>query len=424
MRDTDVNAPLAEWRTVKLRDIAARVATRNTMGNANVLTISAAHGLVSQEEFFNRRVASADLSQYYLLSKGDFAYNKSYSDGWPVGVVRSLERYDAGVVSPLYICFRPDPTVVHSSFLQHYFNAGVLDDDIQWIAKEGVRNHGLLNVGVEDFFNLTVKLPPPVEQQRIAEILDEVDAQITATRALLKKEESIQRGSIELLFKSGLLSDRELRQSPLGELPEPWGVASISDICSVGSGTTPPRSEADLYYSRSGTSWVKTLDLNEGILWSTDEQVTASALRNLNLRVYPKSTVLVAMYGGWAQIGRTALLGVPAAVNQAVCALEVKDVDRVLPAYLMAALQQGRIRWRSVGVSTRKDANITKGDVEKFLVPIPELDEQRRIAEIVSDISQRVNQGLGLIRRLELFKKSVLGDLAAGRVRFDGQSAA
>ncbi len=402
---------------VKLRDVASRVAIRNSVGNTNVLTISAAHGLVSQEDYFNRRVASADLSQYYLLGEGDFAYNKSYSAGWPVGVVRRLERYETGVVSPLYICFRLDTSRVDSSYLQYYFDSGMLDEEILWIAKEGVRNHGLLNVGVEDFFDLTLNLPPLTEQRRIAEILYEVHAQIHATRTILQKRNQAHEGMLQQLFRAGTLPDCRRTQSTIGEIPFHWNLLPISAVCEVSSGSTPLRAEGDLFFSPSGTPWVKTLDLNEGVITSTQEGVTDIALQSSNMKVYPPKTVLVAMYGGWGQIGRSAILGRSAAVNQALSALKIKPISTVLPEFLLLALQHGRMRWRKVGASTRKDANITKSDVEDFLIPVPGLDEQEQITRVMADLSRQRDEGDRLLAKLALFKKSTMNDLLAGKVR-------
>src|SRR5690606_17078293 len=150
----------SDWPRYELHQVAERVTTRNASRNNNVLTISAQHGLVSQSEFFNRRVASADLRNYYLIERGDFAYNKSYSSGYPFGVMRRLERYGVGVVSPLYICFRPDSERTDSNFLAHYFEAGILEEGLGLVAKEGIRNHGLLNVAVGDFFGLQIAVPP------------------------------------------------------------------------------------------------------------------------------------------------------------------------------------------------------------------------------------------------------------------------
>jgi restriction endonuclease S subunit len=95
------------WNIIKMDDIFERISEKNKkLSSNNVLTISASDGLINQEEYFKKSVASKDLTPYYLLTKGDFAYNKSYSDGYPAGAIKCLNRYEDGVVSPLYICFR------------------------------------------------------------------------------------------------------------------------------------------------------------------------------------------------------------------------------------------------------------------------------------------------------------------------------
>jgi type I restriction enzyme S subunit len=152
-------APPPDWSRPRLADIAERVTTRNVARNPNVLTISAEFGLIRQSEYFSRRVASESVTGYFLLENGDFAYNKSYSRGYPLGAIRRLDRYEKGCVSPLYICFRPRADAVDSDFLLHYLDGGAIDAGLADVAKEGVRNHGLLNVGVADFFSLEIPLP-------------------------------------------------------------------------------------------------------------------------------------------------------------------------------------------------------------------------------------------------------------------------
>jgi len=149
------------WTFAKLSNYFEKITTKNKgIISSNVLTISAKDGLISQEDYFNRNVASKDLSNYFLLNKGDFAYNKSYSLGYPAGAIKVLEKYSDGVVSPLYICFRPKCDVITSDYFKYLFESGYLNSKILAIAKEGARNHGLLNVASEDFFNLEVPVPP------------------------------------------------------------------------------------------------------------------------------------------------------------------------------------------------------------------------------------------------------------------------
>ena len=176
-----------EWKLIKLSDICQRVQTKNT-GNQcrQVLTIAAQHGLVNQEDFFNKTVASENLEGYYLLQKGDFAYNKSYSGDYTWGAIKRLERYDKGVLSPLYICFRPDLSKVDADFLAHYFESKKWYKGVADIAGEGARNHGLLNISVIDFFNTTHRIPNLDEQKRIAKILNSLSLKLSCEQRIMQ----------------------------------------------------------------------------------------------------------------------------------------------------------------------------------------------------------------------------------------------
>lgn len=162
-----------KWCYVNLDAIFERVTRKNATQNTNVLTISAEHGLISQRDYFNKSVASANLSGYTLLHRHDFAYNKSYSAGYPMGAIKPLLAYEAGIVSSLYLCFRLRKDVdADFDFFRHYFEAGLLNQEIEGIAQEGARNHGLLNVSVTDFFKLQLHIPSAQEQRRIAEVIN------------------------------------------------------------------------------------------------------------------------------------------------------------------------------------------------------------------------------------------------------------
>lgn len=189
-----------EWKVNRLRNIATRHTKRNTIGNTNVLTISAQYGLINQAEFFNKAVASDDKSNYFLLEKGDFAYNKSYSNGYPFGAIKRLTRYEVGIVSPLYICFRIKEGSVSGEYLEQYFEAGLMNHELQAFAQEGARNHGLLNIAVDDFFNSKILLPSPEEQTSIAEIFSTADREIDLLRQDIEQEKQKKKALMQLLL--------------------------------------------------------------------------------------------------------------------------------------------------------------------------------------------------------------------------------
>ena len=156
------------WEQRKLGDIVERITRKNTNNESDLpLTISAQYGLIDQNEFFDKRIASKDVSGYYLVKNGEFAYNKSTSNDAPWGAVKRLDRYKNGVVSTLYIVFSiRDSNTTDSDFLATYYDTDRWHSGIQAVAAEGARNHGLLNISASDFFNTTLKMPADIEEQR------------------------------------------------------------------------------------------------------------------------------------------------------------------------------------------------------------------------------------------------------------------
>ena len=161
--------------TYKMSAFCSRIATKNKDAKCSlVLTIAAQYGLVSQDSFFNKSVASENLTGYYLLHKGEFAYNRSYSAGYDWGTVKRLDNCDEGVLSTLYICFKINETIVDSDFLTYYFESTKWHKGLSDIADEGARNHGLLNVSITDYFNTKHRFPSMAEQKVIAKMLNAI----------------------------------------------------------------------------------------------------------------------------------------------------------------------------------------------------------------------------------------------------------
>ena len=152
------------------------------------LTISAQYGLIDQNEFFDKRVASKDVCGYYLIYNGEFAYNKSTSNDAPWGAIKRLDRYENGVLSTLYIVFRiKDEKVTSSDFLTAYYDTNNWHKDIRAIAAEGARNHGLLNITPNDFFQTELMFPQDIEeQQKIGNYLKSLNHLITLHQRKLK----------------------------------------------------------------------------------------------------------------------------------------------------------------------------------------------------------------------------------------------
>lgn len=190
-----------EWKKVKLNTFAKRIMRKNSnLESSLALTIASAYGLVSQAEYFNNLVVGSNIQNYYLLKKGEFAYNKSYSNGYPFGSVKRLDRYEQGILSTLYIVFSIDNSV-SSDYITHFFDTTLWHKEIAERAEEGARNHGLLNIATRDFFDIYIWMPDSVkEQQSIASFFTFLDRQIALHTQRLEKLKQIKAACLDKMF--------------------------------------------------------------------------------------------------------------------------------------------------------------------------------------------------------------------------------
>mgnify|MGYP000380948883 FL=1 len=213
------------WRAEKLSDFAERITRKNSNNETDLpLTISSKDGLVDQISYFNKTVASKDMSGYYLLRNGEYAYNKSYSVGYDFGSIKRLDRYPMGALSTLYICFALKKH--NTDFIKVYFDSLKWYKEIYMISAEGARNHGLLNVPTDEFFATKHYLPEnTAEQRKIADFLIALERRIDAQQSLVDNLKKYKRGLIKLVFEK-VMSEAHY------QLP-------LSDLCiSISSGRT------------------------------------------------------------------------------------------------------------------------------------------------------------------------------------------
>ena len=188
------------WEEKKLGELVERVTRKNKNLESDLpLTISAQYGLIDQQTFFNKKVASKDVSGYYLLKKGEFAYNKSYSSDYPWGAVKRLDNYEMGVLSTLYIVFRPNS--IDSDFLAVYYDSPKWYKEVSMRAAEGARNHGLLNISPQDFFDTELIFPVnQSEQTAIGSFFQDIDQLITLQQRKLEVLKEQKKTYLKLLF--------------------------------------------------------------------------------------------------------------------------------------------------------------------------------------------------------------------------------
>ena len=206
------------------------------------------------------------------------------------------------------------------------------------------------------------------------------------------------------------------KKTEVGVIPEDWKALSLNELAFFGGGTTPARKFHDRYFVSGTHCWVKTLDLNNSFIWNTEEKLTDTALVESSLKKHKAGAVLVAMYGGFNQIGRTGLIKVDAAINQALVAILPK-VEQLSSEYLLFNLNFNVDYWKGVASSSRKDPNITSNDVKNYCLPVPPLAEQTAIATALSDVDALITELEKLITKKQAIKTATMQQLLTGRTR-------
>ena len=190
-----------DWKVFKLNEFASRITRKNNGATDIPLTISAQYGLIDQRDFFSKVVASADMSGYYLLRKGEYAYNRSTSNEYPFGSIKRLELYNEGAVSTLYLCFSINKKIIVSDFAKWYFESSQWYSSVNKICSEGARNHGLLNVPTDGFFNTTHILPSDIKEQMvIATFLSFIQGKLERSQENLDQLNQLRSGLMQKLF--------------------------------------------------------------------------------------------------------------------------------------------------------------------------------------------------------------------------------
>ena len=236
-----------DWEQHKLSEITARVTRKNGSQSDLPLTISAQDGLVDQRKYFNRQVASRDMSNYYLIKKGEFAYNKSYSEGYPFGAVKRLDYYDMGALSTLYILFEITDKNISSDFIVSYYMTHLWHKEISKQAAEGARNHGLLNISTEDFFDSELNIPNSIEEQvKIGNFIKQFDKFINLYQRKLDKMKLNKRVLLQKLFPQNGCTIPEVR---FKGFTDAWEQRKLSDIS-----TKVTTKNVDVHYTETLTN--------------------------------------------------------------------------------------------------------------------------------------------------------------------------
>ena len=199
----------------------------------------------------------------------------------------------------------------------------------------------------------------------------------------------------------------------LKNLPPNWSWVKLGDVCYTTSGGTPSRGNIEYY---NGTiPWVKSGELDKGLILDTEEKISEEALKNSSAKLFPKGTLLIALYG--ATIGKLAFLGVEAATNQAVCGIyKNENIDSNFLFNFLFFKKQYLVK-QSIGGA---QPNISQGILKNLDIPLPPLPEQKKIVEKIEELFSGLDDGVTSLKKakeqIRLYRQSVLASAFSGKL--------
>ena len=393
-----------DWEQRELGEIANRITRKNqNLESTLPLTISAQYGLIDQNEFFDKRIASKDVSGYYLLKKGEFAYNKSYSSDAPWGAVKRLDRYESGVLSTLYIIFElTDKTSTDSDFIVSYYNTDRWHKEVQAIAAEGARNHGLLNISPNDFFETELTIPKSVaEQQVIGQYFTNLDHLITLHQRKCETLQKLKKSMLQKMFPKNGSHFPEIRFKGFTDAWEQRKLEKITSLITKGTTPKDKSGEGEVNFIK-----VENIDPSSGEITSCSRISLEEHDGYLKRSQLKENDILFSIAG---TLGRTSVVNkgiLPANTNQALAILRMSESDI---SYLVTVL-----RGRAVSDYIKKNPtvgaqpNLSLEQVSNLEIPYPKLEEQKKIGAYFSKLDTLITLHQRKLETLKKLKKAML----------------
>ncbi len=407
-----------DWEVVKIKEVIKEAKPGFASGKRdengiiqlrmnNITT----EGKVTLKEYL--KVPVPDNIDDYLLKPGDVLFNNTNSVDLigKTAIFRGECRFCT--YSNHITRIRVDSNQVLPEWVMYYF---LELWRIGYFRQICVRYVGQASVKKTDLLNIKIPLPPLPEQKKIAEILKTVDEAIEKTDEAIERTERLKKGLMQRLLTRGIGHER-FKKTELGEIPEEWRVVRLGEIAELKSGGTPSRKKPE-YWENGTIPWVKSGELNDGVIYETEEKITEKAVRESSAKILPKGTLLFALYGK-GTVGKTAILGIDATTNQAVCGILPRNnafVPRFMQYYLIHKREQILTQYVNPSSDVGR-TNIYLSSLALLKLPLPPLSEQKQIAEILMTVDRK----LELLRRrrekLERVKRGLMKDLLTGRRR-------
>ena len=329
--------------------------------------------------------------------------------------MKSLEKYDKGIVSPLYICFKKTTENKCPEYFLQYFEAGLANKEICSVAQEGARNHGLLNISTEDFFKIKIAVPPLAEQQKIADILCEQDKIISLKQKLLEQKQKQKKWLMQKLLEVPHTNVNCEEKISLGGVvinKSRWKKERFSEFSEIVSGGTPRTDKSSFW--NGDIYWCTPTDItsSEKYISVTEKRITKKGLENSSAILLPKDSILMCSR---ATIGPRCINKVPMTTNQGFKSFIIKT-NHAITEFVYYLIDICITDFKKLA-SGSTFIELSKRDLSNYEIYLPTLPEQKIIAQVLSAADKEIALIKSSIEQEKQKKKSLAQLLLTGTVR-------
>lgn len=402
------------WHQFKIGEFLKEHSERSSVNNQHEVLSVTKEGIFSQREYFKKQIASEDNSGYKIVKKGDVVF--SAMNLW-MGSIDVVKNHEIGIVSPAYITMRPNENLIHKEFLSYFLRGEKMMKKYIYHSQQGasiVRR----NLNKNDLLKDKILIPPIHEQSKIAEILSGIDQLLENINKQISKLQYLQRGVMCDLLSRGIYNS-EFKKSDLGLIPNTWETGNLSEIVDMVFG-----------FAFSSSDFVENglLCVRMGNLYNNqfNQSRSPAYLPKEFIKKYPKFIInagdlLISMTGTAGKRDYGFVVEVPNVFEQG---LLNQRVAKILPKNsnskkFIAELMRSEFYLEKLFAfgSGTKQANLSLKQILGIVVPIPPIDEQVKIGEIISSLERNISEKQQRFLHLQILKDSLVQDLLSGSKR-------
>jgi type I restriction enzyme S subunit len=408
-----------EWEEKQLHQIAKPVSDKaSDRNNDKMLTLSGEHGLVLQSDYFGKKIAGDNVERYIRIALNDFVYNDRTTKLSVYGSIKRLSKYESGIVSPIYKCFRfgagENPV-----FWDWYFESGFHEPQLHGLVNEGARA-GRFNISIEMFLSTLVWYPGPAEQQKIADCLSSIDELIIAEAQKLDTLKAHKKGLMQQLFPAEGETLPKLRFPDFNDDLE-WKEYSINELiikkvlCAPKDGNHGNLHPKSSDYVSAGIPFIMASDLQNGeIDYSKCAYISKEQADSLQKGFAEEGDVLLTHKGTVGEVALLNKIEFPyLMLTPQVTYYRIIDKNKLSNKFLATLFESEGFQRNlkvAAGGGTRAYIGITEQGKLKISIPFNIL-EQQKIADCFFSLNELIITQNQKLDALKAHKKGLMQQL-------------